>query len=287
MTPKVFWIGSTTLDRVALESYLKETNQEDFLFDVDEARKDGFSDGDILTSFYAKLCYKSLVSGKNKNIEKVRGIKGNLIATMNQAHGSVFEHVVLNFVVTNCSRVYTHEQVRHRVGVAYSQTSGRYVRGDEIDIVFDPILEPVKDIIAELQGYIESYYFDMVEKMDLDNMRDFGKKKKITSALRRLLPNGQSNEMGMSLNLRTLRHVVQVRTSRHSEWEIRHIFGQVYNLVKEKYPLIFYGAKEEIVDGLLEVSGMKLQPYEKILTDYSTEDLEKELKRREEIVTNV
>ena len=44
--------------------------------------------------------------------------------------------------------------------------------------------------------------------MGLDTMKDFAHKKAATSALRRLAPNGQSNEMGMTQNLRTLRHTI-------------------------------------------------------------------------------
>jgi thymidylate synthase ThyX len=97
-------------------------------------------------------------------------------------------------------------------------------------------------------------------------MTDFAKKKKITSALRRLLPNGQSNEIGFSVNLRSLRHLVMVRTSRHAEWEIREVFSQIYNITKKKYPLLYYGAKEEVVDGIAEVTGLKMQPYEQTVS---------------------
>lgn len=103
----------------------------------------------------------------------------------------------------------------------------------------------------------------MVEKLELGGMSDQVKKKQLTSALRRMLPNGQANEMGFTLNLRTLRHTVQIRTSRHAEWEIRCVFGQVYRMTKERWPLLYYGDKEEIVDGMVEVSGMKMQPYDK------------------------
>lgn len=261
--PEVYLVGYTTIDSNGLAEYLKAAGCEDFANSVATAREEGLSDGEILCSMYAKLCYKSLVLGQNANVTRIRDIPSNLEATWQQGHGSVWEHATINFVVRNCSRVYTHEQVRHRVGVAYSQTSGRYVRGDSVDIVFDPILNPVKELAKEFQLAIEDYYNEMVKKVDLDTMTDFTKKKQITSALRRFLPNGQSNEMGMTLNLRTLRHQVQLRTSRHAEWEIREIFGQVYRIVKEKYPLLFYGAKEETVNDLLEVSGMKMQPYEK------------------------
>lgn len=261
VTPEVYFIGSTVIDPDGLNAYLRASGNEDFMETVAAARNADLSHGEILCSFYAKLCYASLTLGKNANVTRVRDIPENLKACFDAGHLSVFEHAQLNFVVRNCSRVFTHELVRHRVGTAFSQTSGRYVRGDSVDIVFDPILEPVRSEIETLQYLIEERYRLMVQKMGLDDMKDFGKKKKITSALRRVLPNGQSNEMGFSLNLRALRHTVQMRTSRHAEWEIRYVYEQIYRLVKDRFPMIFYGAQEEMVDGALEISGMKMQPY--------------------------
>lgn len=263
VTPETYFIGYSTLNTEEFSRYLTDSGNEDFQASVDSARKEGLSDGEILTSFYAKLCYASLTVGKNANISRVRDIPDNLRACWEQGHGSVWEHVNLNFVVRNCSRVFTHEIVRHRAGTAFSQTSGRYVRGDTVNIVFDPILNPVRERIERLQRTIEIEYCEMVKEMGLDTMSDFNRKKKITSALRRVMPNGQSNEIGFSVNLRALRHIIQLRTGRHAEWEIRVVFGQVYRLIKDKYPLVFSGAVEEEVDGLIEVSGMKMQPYEK------------------------
>lgn len=246
-----------------MADYLRDSGNEDFAASIEAGRAAHLSDGEILTSFYAKLCYASLTLGHNLNVSRVRDIPDNLRATWDQGHGSVWEHASLNFVVRDCSRVFTHELVRHRAGTAFSQTSGRYVRGDSVDIVFDPILEPVRAEVESLQGLVEVRYAEIVRKMGLDEMKDFALKKKITSALRRVLPNGQSNEIGFSVNLRALRHVVQMRTSRHAEWEIRDVFGQVYRLTRERYPLLFHGAVETMVDGLVEVSGMRMQPYEK------------------------
>lgn len=260
--PKVYFIGETGILQDGMKQYLLDTGNSEFINTMEEAKKTGLSDGEILCSFYAKLCYRSLTLGHNSNVSRIRDIPDNLRNCFDQGHGSVFEHCFLNFVITDCSRVFTHELVRHRVGVAYSQTSGRYCRGDEFDIVFDPILNPIKDKIEEVQKLLEDKYKEMVNFFDLDNMKEFSKKKKITSALRRILPNGQSNEIGFGVNLRSIRHLVQIRTGRHAEWEIRHVFGQIYNLVKSRYPLLFYGAQEEMVDGLLEVSGMRMQPYE-------------------------
>jgi thymidylate synthase (FAD) len=283
--PQTFLIGSTTLEQQGINDYLAATEQQDFHARMAEALVEGVSYLEIISSFYAKLCYSALTAEKNENISKVRGIAANVRGTLAQGHGSVFEHVTLNFVTTGCSRVFTHEMVRHRVGTAYSQTSGRYVRTDKLEVVHDPILDKVRDDADMLLAITKTMYDKMRCQMgvcsqeELDAARDHAKhddrdryplepltdmttKKKITSALRRYLPNGQANELGWSANIRTLRHLLMIRTSRHAEWEIRLIFNQVWDLVQEKCPGFFHDAKTEEVDGLLEITGMRTQPYE-------------------------
>ena len=251
--PRVYLIGCTGVDLIALKKYLQDTEQIEFLEEIEAARIEGLNDGEILCSFYAKACYASLTNKKNKNITKTRAIADNIKSILDSGHGSVIEHVQLNFMITNCSRVFTHELVRHRVGVAFSQTSGRYVRSDVLNVVIDPILEPAYDLFEEARLYLEGWYGRVQERLKMDNIKDFTTKKKLTSAMRRMLPNGQSNEMGVSLNLRSLRHTIEMRTSEHAEWEIRYIFNQIYKLVKGKYPVMFFDATEEDKNGLLEI----------------------------------
>lgn len=290
--PKVFLVGFTTADVAGITEYLEYTKQTDFLETWKQAMSEGISSGEALCSLFAKLCYKSLVLGKNSNVTRVRDVQNNLIGCHDTGHSSVFEHCQLNFLVTDCSRVYTHEQVRHRVGFAYSQTSGRYCRLDNIDLVWSDLLDPVKDLFLEHLKQTEDVIYLAECRLGLrkppeaypditadfcfckhpdvrepyrwvpDNSFNFDKRKAITSAIRRIAPNGQANEIGMSCNIRALRHAVQLRTQRFAETEIRDIWGQVYCLVKARFPTIFYGAREHIHDNLLEISGMKMQPYE-------------------------
>lgn len=253
VSPRVYFIGATALNMVALRDYLQDTGQEEFIEDIKEAEAQGLSGGEILCSFYAKLCYASLTDKKNKNITKIRSIYNNLLGVIESGHGSVIEHCNLNFVVTDCSRVFTHEMVRHRVGTAYSQTSGRYVRTDELNMIIDPILEPWYRNVEEIRQLIETFY-KILEQNVMVGVTDMNEKKRRTSALRRILPNGQANEIGITLNLRTLRQTIEARTSAHAEWEIRFIFNQIYELVKKKYPTMFIDAHTQTIRGLLQIN---------------------------------
>lgn len=240
--PKTYLVGVSGFT-AGLEDYLIESNNVEFLEDVKQARSEGLSDGEILCSFYAKLCYKSLTLGHNKNVSRIRDVPKNLEGCFNAGHGSVFEHCQMNWITTDCSRVFTHELVRHRVGTAFSQTSGRYVALDNIDFIIDPLLTENEDCQCAIEDLLEQ--IEHTAKYLRDNLikegMDFGKKKKITSAIRRIAPNGQSNEIGWSCNIRSLRHMIVMRTSRHAEWEIRKVFNQVANTIESKWPLMLYG----------------------------------------------
>lgn len=252
--PKTYLTGFTTINIDGLTSYLEDTDQLEFLKEIEAAKSFGISDGEILCSFYAKACYASLTNKKNKNISKTRSIYDNLLGILESGHGSVIEHCFINFMVTDCSRIFTHELVRHRAGTAFSQTSGRYVRTDELNIVVDPILNGISDLCEEARSYLESWYKRAEEKLKFDEIKSFKLKKKLTSALRRFSPNGQTNEIGVTLNLRSLRHTIEARTSEHAEWEIRFIFNQIYQLLKDKYPTMFIDVQIKDVDELPEIT---------------------------------
>lgn len=253
--PKTYLTGVTGIS-FGLERYLYESGNEEFLKDIAQAKSEGLSDGEILCSFYAKLCYKSLTLGHNLNVSRIRDIHSNLEGCFDSGHGSVFEHCFLNFITTDCSRVFTHELVRHRVGTAFSQTSGRYVAIDDIDFIADPLLvedEECKKAIEEHLVATENLAKLLRSKLIKDG-DNFAKKKKVTSAIRRIAPNGQSNEIGWSANIRSLRHLVVLRTNRHAEWEIRKVFNDTFNLINNKFPTLFYGLKVvDTEDGLFEV----------------------------------
>lgn len=258
--PRTFLIGYTQPDMRGLRAYLEYTKQMEFLADFDNAVNNGVNPGMALCSFYAKLCYRSLVEGKNTNITKIREVESNLKGTFDSHHGSVFEHCWFNFVTTDCSRIFTHELVRHRVGTAFSQTSGRYCTVEDAMLVLPEELEEA-GIAGEMRillNQIKRHVTKWRTKLNLDDEKDFNRKKRLTSALRRIMPNGATNEIGWSVNIRSLRHILTMRSARHAEWEMRAVMHDVGTIIEERIPLLLYGGSVDMVEGFKEYTGLQV-----------------------------
>ena len=133
----------------------------------------------------------------------------------------------------------THELVRHRPGVAISQESLRYVRPTKIKFWLPPDLEGKSKEVKSIVEDIEKDYHQLENGFEWDKL-DFGVKKQITSALRRILPDGMATSIIWTANHRTIRHVIAMRTAESAEVEIRFVFDKVARMMKERFPLIYH-----------------------------------------------
>ena len=134
----------------------------------------------------------------------------------------------------------THEIVRHRAGAAYSQESLRYVRLVDIGFRVPPALEPLRQQCIELVEKLEEFQVGAAKALRIDEQGiPFHVKKEVTSALRRLAPIGLSTDLIMTMNLRTLRHVVEMRTAPGAEEELRLIFGRIGEIMTQESSGVF------------------------------------------------
>jgi thymidylate synthase (FAD) len=92
------------------------------------------TDGERLAEFAGRLCY---MSQRNPAGRSTRDYLDNI---KRQGHGSVLEHANYSVLVEGVSRSLTHELVRHRAGMAYSQLSQRYVDESEANFVVPPAI---------------------------------------------------------------------------------------------------------------------------------------------------
>ncbi len=246
--PKVFLVGETRVVEEGLQAYLEHLGVPDW-------QTDAPSDAEKVIEVMGRLCYRSFEPGLNPNVTKVRegsvAYLGNILQTK---HGSVIEHPMMNFVFADVSRVFTHELVRHRVGLAISQESLRFVRLNDLGQWLPTVIredEKAVEIFVRTFEQLERLQVELAEHFELDKPgTPFHRKKTVTSALRRIAPDGLATTIGWSANPRTLRWVMEMRTAPEAEEEIRLVFGKVGEILMARYPNLFGDFTIEMVDGL-------------------------------------
>jgi thymidylate synthase (FAD) len=237
--PQIYIIGETKVDRSQVRRMLKSLGGNTALGWLSKTLPTAKSEGELLTEIAGRICYKSFGVGLNPNVTKIRQSSQDYIEnTLSKGDGSIFEHATCTFAFINVSRVFTHELVRHRVGVAISQESLRYVRPTDLGIWLPPDLADKKAKFQVIVERIEEGYKDLEQSYDWDKM-NFDAKKRITSGLRRVMPDGMATSIIWTANHRTIRHVIAMRTAESAEVEIRYVFDKVARLMKRRFPLIY------------------------------------------------
>lgn len=246
----------------------------------DPFEHDPTGEGQTLTEVAGRLCYRSWEPGLNPNVTKIRTDKAEYFENiLCSGHGSVLEHAQYNFIFQNVSRVFTHEIVRHRVGTAISQESLRFVRLTDLPFWIPAWAQADRDFMRSAEALIEAmegFQLWMAQHFKLDACVEcehpaehpihegvksevkwddinkhpfkgmpFEKKKAITSFMRRFAPDGLTTSMLWSANLRTLRHVIEMRTSMAAEEEMRIVVPQIARIMQQEAPLLFKDYTEQ------------------------------------------
>lgn len=275
--PKIFFLAEPRInwgssDSPGVHEWLEHIGGAEALSCLDHVEG---ADIEQLIELLARRCYKSYAPGLNPNVTKIRTNSDEYHANIAKSrHGSVVANGgMVTYAFEDVSRVFTHEIVRNWVGNERSQESLRYVRLTDIRFWIPPIIaketelkslpsmlipvnrinmSPVQ-IFEHVVKTCEWAQKALAEYYDIDNIKDFELKKKLTSAFRRVAPIGLATGIGMSFNLRALRWIIEQRTSRHAEEEIRLVFGMVAEDAMKRWPKIFQDVtKVDTGDGLFE-----------------------------------
>lgn len=203
-----------------------------------------FVDTQLVAELAGRRCYAAFGTELNDNITRTRpgGSSEYIENVVAQRHGSVFEHSMFTFAIEGVSRVCTHELVRHRVGTAISQESGRYVRVDQVRFEHPEFVRGDELLLKHATKLVELY--EEFARLAVDRTGiaeddvDFATKKIVTSAIRRYAPEGRATGLVWSANLRTLRLLIELRTHPAAEAEIRRLFDRIAQLVREETPAV-------------------------------------------------
>lgn len=251
-TPTVYLLAATELSPAAIAQWLREIGGSDAERCLEHVTGE---DAERLIELSGRRCYKSFAAGLNPNVTKVRTDSEEYLENIIESrHGSVLEHASCTWAFEGVSRVFTHELVRHRAGTAFSQESLRYVRLDEIPFWIPPRIRSnalASAIFRDTVEYLENQQRRLAELYKINEL-PFSQKKALTSDFRRIAPEGLGTGIVFTCNIRALRHVIEMRTSRHAEFEIRLVFSQVAQMSCEKWPMLFRDFTYDMVDGIYE-----------------------------------
>lgn len=181
-----------------------------------------------------RVCYKSESRISDDSAEK---FIANIIKS---GHESVIEHVSLTFKII-CDRGVTHEIVRHRL-MSFSQESTRYC--DYSNGKFDGELTFIKpNFWAEDDENFKIWRDSM--KIIEENYLLMRKNGARPEQARSILPNSLKTEIFMTANLREWRHFLKLRTSSRAHPQMREVALKIYEILREKLPVIFSDIKAE------------------------------------------
>ena len=281
--PEVYLVAKSMLDGDVL-SFLRDQRLEwrptNRLTDPDGSSP---TDSEQLTELAGRVCYMSFgkKAGSKTNrayIDNLLGRKADGSFSEGPAHGSVLEHATFSFLVIGAGRGFSHEQVRHRAGWAYSQLSTRYCdfeRAEEQEGTWDPgfTIPPLgqlssttielfegshRDALSKYRIILESIENDLREdEVFMEKLAVYPEKeqkrmlrKAARGAARDALPNGTEAIMVMSANARAIWNTIYLRASEHAEGEIRSVYVQIARIMQLEMPNVFRGLQfVELWDG--------------------------------------
>jgi thymidylate synthase (FAD) len=242
-------MAQTEMDEAGLTEYLAAVGAPDW-------KTDASTGAEKLIEVAGRMCYRSFKPGLNPNVTKVREGNESYLANVEmQRHGSLFENATDTYVLFNVSRIVTHQLVRHRAGTAWAQESGHYVRVEGIKSWLPPVIavNPAATALYKAtMERLEQVQLEMAKLLDIDNL-PFHAKKRATTSIRRLVPDGIATAIVMTGNHRAWRWTIQLRTDRSNDEEIRLIMADVFRQQSAHYKNLYRDAVTEEVDGILEV----------------------------------
>lgn len=215
------------------------------------------SGAEFLMEASGRACYQSWHNpASRKNYEYLQNI-------IKQGHESVLEHASYSFYCRGISRSLTHELVRHRTGVAFSQLSQRYVDESEVAFVVPPAFignTSLETMWAQSCEDALMNYRTILQAMSTQSEFKDAKIKEKREAARSVLPNCAETHISFTCNLRQLRHIFTMRGSLAADAEIRRFALRLFDIMQqEPCSFIFFDFKLEEENGKQYLSRLTLE----------------------------
>ncbi|HWO73929.1 MAG TPA: FAD-dependent thymidylate synthase [Dehalococcoidia bacterium] len=147
---------------------------------------------------------------------------------METGHASPLEQVWFEFGISGVTRAFSHQFVRHRMGISFEQQSQRYVtfKGGEFPYT---IPESVRRAGLEERLHQE---FDRIAAL-YDELVQAGVP---AEDARFVLPNATNTNFKVTVNFLELLHIADLRLCTRAQWEFRKVVAMMRAEVMRAFP---------------------------------------------------
>lgn len=190
---------------------------------------------DPIRSLYLayRTCYSSLTPEEIADrIEDERISREQMLAfvieRLKTGHVSPLEQVWFEFAISGVSRAFSHQFVRHRVGISFEQQSQRYVtykRGSFPYVTPDSVVaRGFGERYAALMREIGAFYDEMVAAgVPAEDARF-------------VLPNATTTNFKVTINFAAFLHLADLRLCTRAQWEFRRVVALMRAEVYRRFP---------------------------------------------------
>lgn len=143
-------------------------------------------------------------------------------------HSSPLEQVWFEFAISGVSRAFSHQFVRHRIGISFEQQSQRYVtykRGEFPYTVPETVEQAgFGDRMRKLYAEVGRLYEELIEAgVPAEDARF-------------VLPNATNTNFKVTVNFLELMHIADLRLCTRAQWEIRKVVALMRAEVHRRFP---------------------------------------------------
>lgn len=169
-------------------------------------------------SMCARTCYNSREKyTKEKQEDFIRGL-------IKSGHTSPLENAIITFDIIGISRSCLAQLTRHRV-CSFCVQSQRYVNQEKAPYVIPKSIKKNMNTLTIYENAI------MDAKNAYKELISLGIPKEDA---RFVLPESTTTNLTLTTNIRELRHILELRTAKTSQWEIRELTNKMAQLVIDK-----------------------------------------------------
>lgn len=151
---------------------------------------------------------------------------------LENGHESPLEHANFTFFIEGISRTTSHQLVRHRIA-SYSQRSQRYTTMGNYEYTIPESISKDPEKLIAYDLFMNDTFKFYKELMEAGVPKEDA---------REVLPNATETSIVMTMNLRELRHFLELRQCLRAQTGIRELADEIYKILQSYFPILVIGA---------------------------------------------